>query len=142
MNTVKDEAFRLLIDLYLCSVDNANGEYDENPADNIQIINFLQNNDNLQLFYTKIVCSNTILPTLEIVSEERLVLGKDCTLTLTHSLTHSLTHFDSLHLACVYKLPPMNKKGKKKFDQVIRISAMVTANKHTIKALNNIFLSG
>ena len=136
---MKDEAFRSLIDLYLCSVDNANGEYDENPADNIQIIKFLQNNDNLQLFYTKIVCSNTLLPTLEIVSEERLVLGKGL---YRHSLTLTLSHFNSLHLACVYKLPPMNKKGKKKFDQVIRISAMVTANKHTIKALNNIFLSG
>lgn len=89
---MKDEAFRLLIDLYLCSVDNANGEYDENPADNIQIIKFLQNNDNLQLFYTKIVCSNTILPTLEIVSEERLVLGKGLySYSLTHALSHSRT---------------------------------------------------
>ncbi len=90
------------------------------------------------------------MSSLEIVSEERLVLGEFCLITHshTHSLTHSLTHYYSLthyhsltRAACVYKLPPINKKGNKKYDQITRISAMITASNQTIKALNRIFVN-
>ena len=139
---MEDDTFRLLIDLYLCCVDDANGDYDNFPAENLRIIKSLQSDDNIHLFFTKIICSNTLLSSLEIVSEERLVLGEFCLIiytvffTLTHSITHSLTH-----AVCVYKLPPINKKGNKKFDQITRISATITASNQTIKALNRIFVT-